>query len=192
MIDPEHGAELWGRLRFGTVISPGVCKLTGPGIGIGWDVQNASAQSGAVTKRINEPLKEFTAEFDLSNEPDEFGFSDFDRWDEFQAFLESLVPPNKKPIAAVVYHPDLDRVHVTAVTLKSIGMMALDGRGGGKVTVSFMEYRPPKPHRAGAAAATKTEGDKKNDAVTAQIKAAQEEYKSLTGDKPAIVIGDTL
>lgn len=183
MIDPEHGAELWGRLRFGTVVSPGVCKLSGPGLVVGWDIQDSTASAGATTKRKNEPLKKFSAEFDLSNETDEFGFSDFDRWDDFQAFLESLIPPNKKPVAAAVYHPDLARVHITAVTLESIGLVVLDGRGGGKVTVSFIEHRPPKPLKP--VASTKTEGDKKIDAANAEIKALQEEWKSLDGSKPA-------
>lgn len=190
MIDPEHGAELWEVLRIGTMRSPGVARVSGPGLVVGWDIQNASAQSGAVTKRINEPLKEFEIEIDLSNEQDEYGFSDFDRWDEFQAYLEEMIAPGKKPFARDVYHPDLARVHITAATVKSIGMVALDGRGGGKVKVQFIEHRPPKPNRP--VASTKTEGDKKIDAANAEIKALQDEYKKLDGGGVPITVGSTL
>lgn len=190
MIDPELGDEQWSRLRFGALLSPGVCKVTTPGIVIGWDIQNASAQSGATTKRTNEPLKEASVEFDLSNENDEYGFNDFDRWDDFQAFLLSLVPASKKPVAAPVYHPELARVGITAVTVKSIGGIALDGKGGGKVTVSFIEFRPPKPIRP-AAAPTKTEGDKRIDAQNAEIKRLQQEHEKTDGGG-VFMIGDTL
>lgn len=192
MIDPEHGAALWEVFRIGDMRSPGVCRVSGPGIVIGWDIQNASAQSGALTKRINEPLQEFEIEVELSNETDEYGFSDFDRWDDFQAYLEEMVAPGKKPFARDVYHPDLARVHITAATLKSIGLIALDGRGGGKVKAQFIEFRPPKPQKTGAATATKTEGDKKIDAANAEIKKLQEDYKKLDGGGVPAVVGSSL
>lgn len=179
MIDPEAGAEQWDVLRIGTMRSPGVVRLSGPGLVVGWDIQNASAQAGAVTKRINEPLKEFEAEFDLSNETDEYGFTDFDRWADFEAYIREMIASRTKSFARDVYHPDLARLQITSVTLKSIGMLQPDGKGGGKIQAKFIEHRPPKPMRS--VASTKTEGDKKIDQATKDIADLQNEWKKLDG-----------
>ena len=181
MIDPDKGAVLWNKLAFtdsGVLrVSPGVVTISGNDLKIGWDVQNATATAGAVTKKVNAPLKEFDADFYLSNEQDANGVSDFDEWDAFQAFLESTVPDNKKPHAVDVYHPDLARNHITAVTLGSIGGLVSDKKGGGSIKVHFLEYRPPKPLKA--VPSTKTEGDKQIDADLAEIQALQNEYQHL-------------
>lgn len=177
MIDPESGARAWDTLLLGGKRSPGVVRLSGPGMVIGWDVQNATGAAGATTRRINEPLKEFEAEFELANETDDLDVSDFDLWDEFEQLLRSMVARKDKTFALDVYHPDLARVGITAVTLKSIGMLQPDGKGGGKIKVAFIEYRPPKPYRP--APSTKTEGDKKIDAANAEVKKLQEEWKTL-------------
>ena len=67
--------------------------------------------------------------------------------------------------------------HITAATIGSIGAMVLDGKGGGKIKVHFLEFKPPKPNLP--VASTKTEGDKKIDAANAKIKALQDEWKTL-------------
>jgi hypothetical protein len=89
VIDPETGAEEWSTLLVAGKRSPGVVTLSGPGLEIGWDVKNAQGQGGATSDLTDEPLKKFTGTFQLSNEDDGFGISDFDRWDEFQELLES-------------------------------------------------------------------------------------------------------
>lgn len=176
MIDPESGARQWDVLVIGGKRSPGVVRLSGPGLGIGWDIQAATGLAGAITRRIGEPLKEFDAEFELSNELDENNVSDFDLWDEFQARLEATAT-RAKPYALDVYHPDLARVHITAVTIKAISLMTLDGKGGGKIKVSFIEFRPPKPSRP--VPQTKTEGDRLIDNALGQIAEKGREWKEL-------------
>jgi hypothetical protein len=94
-----------------------------------------------------------------------------------QAALRATVANRQKPYALDVYHPDLARNEITAATLKSIGQMALDGKGNGKIKVSFMEFRPPKPNKP--VPSTKTAGDKKIDEATAEIDKLQKEWKSL-------------
>jgi hypothetical protein len=195
MIDPETGEDQWNVLRLGTTRSPGVVKVTGPGLVIGWDVQNATGSAGAVTKRINAPAREFEAEFELTNEPDEYNINDFDRWAEFQALLESMVPDSKTTKALDVYHPDLARVRITAVTLRSIGLLQPDGRGGGKIKVQFIEHRPPKPVRTTASAkasAPKTAADKEIDQLTKDIGDKQAEWKNPNSPGVPITIGDSL
>ena len=190
MIDPETGASQWNVIIVGGKRSPGVVRLDGPGLVIGWDIQNASGMTGAVTRRVAEPLKEFGAEFELSNEVDDLNVSDFDLWDEFESLLRSTVVTGKKPFALDVYHPDLARVGITAATIKSIGMLQLDGKGGGKIKVQFIEFRPPKPNKP--VASTKTEGDKKIDAANAELKALQKEWESIDSNPPKTVVGAAL
>lgn len=190
MIDPETGARQWDAIIVGGKRSPGVVRLDGPGLQIGWDIQNGSGMTGAVTRRVAEPLKEFGAEFDLSNAPDDLDVTDFDLWDEFEALLRSTVVTGKKPFALDVYHPDLARVGITAATIKSIGMLQLDGKGGGKIKVQFIEFRPPKPNKP--VASTKTEGDKKIDQANAELKALQEEWQNVDAPPKATTLGATL
>ncbi len=191
MIDPENGSELWNKLRFGGMRSPGVVRLSGNDLKIGWDNQNATGTSGAITKRINEPLKEFDAEFELSNEDDGFGNSEFDEWDAFQALLESSASRDK-PAALDIYHPDLARNHITAVTLASISGCALDGKGGGKIKVHFIEFRPPKPAPAASStkAGPKSEQDEELDRARAK-KALLKSAPEYVGEPPRVV-GSTL
>lgn len=177
MIAPGAAHDQWDRLIVGGKVAPGIVRLSGDGLKIGWDIQNATGTTGAVTKRINEPLKEFDAEFELSDEPGPDGRTDFDDWDEFQAMLEATVQKGKKPRALDVYHPDLARVHITAATFGSAGLVMLDGKGGGRIKVHFLEFSPPKPNKP--VASTKTEGDKKIDAANAEIDRLQKEWKSL-------------
>lgn len=177
MISPSDAREQWDRLIVGSMVAPGVVRLSGDGLKIGWDIQNATGTTGAVTKRINEPLKEFDAEFELSDEVGPDGKTDFDQWDAFQALLRASVVKGKKPYALNVYHPDLARVEITAVTLGSIGLVALDGKGAGRIKVHFLEFSPPKPNKP--IASTKTAGDKKIDEANAKIDALQKEWKSL-------------
>ena len=188
MIAPSKAPQLWDKLIVPGRTSPGVVKLSGPGLVFGWDIVNASASSGGVTTRINEPLKEFEAEFEIVDEVDLLGRSEFDDWDEFEKVLRDSVAKTKR-ISTLgglgsawaaqpldVYHPDLARVGITAMVVKSIGLVALDGKGGGKVKVAFIEYKPPKQIRY---AQTKTEGDRQIEQRTAKIEALQNEWKNL-------------
>jgi hypothetical protein len=192
MIGPE--SELWDVLRVGDMVSPGVCKVTGGDLVIGWDIKAADGQKGATTTRINEPLKKFSAEFELSNSVDDLNVSDFDLWDAFQDMLERSVS-GATPSAMEVYHPDLARNHITAVTLAAIGSMQADGKGGAKVKCDFIEHRPPKPARAAGAGKvatqTKTEGDKKIDAKVAEMNALNEQYKKPAGNQSPATAGDS-
>lgn len=175
MMSPSDNDELWGRIRFGKAISPGQCRLSGPGLVIGWDIKSASGSFGGSTTRVSEPLKEFEAEFFLTDEEDDLNISDFDRWNDFQVvLLESC--KRAKPKAFDVYHPDLARVGITAAVVKSIGLVQLDEKGGGKIKVAFVEYKPIKKI---SYAQTKTEGDKKIDKVSADIENELKRWERL-------------
>lgn len=193
MIAPAKAPGQWDYLFVGGTRAPGVVRISGAGITIGWDIQNPQGMGGGTTTRKGEPIKEFDAEHELSDEPDLLGRSDFDDWDAYQKVLLASVPPGAplgslgaggptrnafgKPFPLDVVHPDLARCRITAATIKSIGFVQLDGKGGGKVKVSFIEYRPPRP--ISAVKLTKTAGDAKLEAQMKTIDALQTEWKTL-------------
>jgi hypothetical protein len=150
---PYQFDEQYSALVLGTMRSPGKVTLSGHDREKAWDVKAAKGQAGASTTLNGDPVGQFDAEFELmSDGTDEAGLSDFDRWEDFQRLLESCVN-GPKPTALPVYHPDLARNHFTEVTVKKIGGMVHDGRGGAKVKVSFLEYKPAKPKPAAKAQA---------------------------------------
>lgn len=164
MIDPFNGEDVWNKIVVAGIESPGVVRLSGHDRKIAWDIKEGTGQDGATTSRKGKPIGEFDAEFELSNDPTSPDSNDFDDWDSFQALLETSVS-GKDPVALDIYHPDLARNHFSSVVLGSIGAMSLDGKGGGKIKVHFLEYNPPKKKAATGAngSKSKTEGDKKID-----------------------------
>ena len=163
MIAPSAAPAQWNHLYVAGKRAPGLVRISGPGLVIGWDIQNPQGMAGGVTVRKGEPVKEFDAEFDLGDEPDAFGDTDFDRWDAFQKMLLASVPP------AI---PSFGGFSTGSVpTLGSIGQLETDGKGGGKIKVHFIEYRPPRP--IGAVKLTKTAGDDKIEGAMAELKATQ-------------------
>ena len=192
MIAPSEAPERWDYLYVAGTRAPGLVRISGPGITIGWDIQNPQGMMGGTTTRKGEPIKEFDADFVFSDQRDAFGETDFDRLDGFQKTLLASVPPAVpvglgvggprlnafgKPYPLDVSHPDLARCRITAATIGSIGFVALDGKGGGTMKVHFIEYRPPRP--IGAVKLTKTAGDAKLETVMADIKAEQAAWEKL-------------
>lgn len=192
MIAPSEAPALWDYLWIAGTRAPGLVRISGPGISIGWDVQNPAGMMGGTTTRKGDPVKEFDAEFDLSDTRDVFGDTDFDRWDPFQKMLLASIPPamplglgvggptvnaQGKPYPLDVSHPDLARCRITAATVGKIGFLATDGKGSGKITVHFIEYRPPRA--IGAVKLTKTAGDRALEADMSTIKALQAERDAL-------------
>jgi hypothetical protein len=135
--------EQFSAIVLGTTTSPGVVKLSGHDRVKNWDVQAAKGLTGASSKKNGDPIGTFQAEFYLVSDDTE-EVDDFDRWDDFQRLLESIVD-GPTPSALPIYHPDLARNHFTEVSVKSIGGMIHDGKGGAIIQVQFLEYKPPKP-----------------------------------------------
>lgn len=192
MIAPSAARKLWNFLFVAGKRAPGLVRLSGPGLVKGWDVQNPQGMSGGTTVRKGDPIKKFSATFDLTDETDRFSDNDFENWDAFQKMLLASIPPaipiglgaggptvnaQGKPFPLDISHPDLARIGITAATIESIGMLEPDGTGGGKITVNFLEYRPPRP--IGAVKLTKTAGDAKLEAQMKTIEALQTEWKAL-------------
>jgi hypothetical protein len=125
--------------------SPGVVVLSGHDRVKNWDIQKAKGQTGATSKLNGDDLGEFEATFHLSGDgADESGLDDFELWEGFQLLLETMVN-GPRPVTQPIYHPDLVRNHFTEVTVRAIGGMVHDSKGGATVKVRFGEHRPPKP-----------------------------------------------
>lgn len=148
--------EDYSHIILGTVMSPGIVTLSGHDRTKAWDIQPAKGTTGASSLLNGDPVGQFTASFQLSDDspdPDSEEFlNDFERWERFQLMLEAMLA-GPTPVALPIYHPDLVRNHFTEVTVAAIGGMRHDGRGGATVEVKFIEYKPPKPKRAAKAAA---------------------------------------
>lgn len=143
---PLPQEELVSKITLGVVVSPGKVTLSGHDRNKEWDVQKAKGQTGASSTLNGDPLGEFQALFELTDE------QDFDAWEDFQRLIESTTN-GAKPIALPIYHPDLARNRYTEVVNRGIGGMVHDGLGGAKVIVKFGEHRPPKPKPAAKATA---------------------------------------
>lgn len=130
----------------GITRSPGICRITGADREKDWDVKKAKGQTGATSTLNGDPVGTFEIEFTLSSE------EDFERWDGFQALIESTVR-GPRPIALPIYHPDLSRAGYTEVVCGGVGGRVYDGRGGATHKIKFLEYRPPKPKKPAKAAA---------------------------------------
>ncbi len=132
--------------------SPGTVTLSGHDRAKNWDIKAAKGRTGASTTLNGDPPGEFEALFYLADDdPEEDSvLSDFAQWEVFQQLLETMVN-GPTPIALPIYHPDLARNHFTEVTVKQIGGMVHDGKGGATVRVKFLEYRPAKKRKASGA-----------------------------------------
>lgn len=141
---PLDDATLYDAIVLGTMRSPGVVRLSGHDRDEEWNIKKAKGTTSATTTHEGDPIGQFDAEFYLADDGYGDGPSDFDLWEDFQRLIESTTN-GPKPVALPVYHPDLARNRYTDVVNGGIGGMVHDGKGGAKVKVKFLEYRPPKP-----------------------------------------------
>jgi hypothetical protein len=133
--------------------SPGTVTLSGHDSKEEWEQQRAKGTTGTTTVGHGRGVMQFTASFFLADDADR------DKWDSFRSFLQSLRPANGGKAKAVgVYHPDLVAQQIVDCVVASIGGVTHDNKGGDRVAVQFVEYRPAKPKPAakpGASAARK-------------------------------------
>jgi hypothetical protein len=145
----EEYSVIW----LGTARSPGIVKLAGHDRKKNWEIKAAKGQTGASSKLQGDPIGQFTATFSLAADRlDDDGLDDFDRWEDFQRLIESTTN-GPTPVALPIYHPDLARNHFTEVVNGGIGGYVHDGQGGATITITFIEYKPPKPKPASKAKA---------------------------------------
>lgn len=122
--------------------SPGQLTLSGHDRSYGWDVKQADGKSGASTTGKGEELTEFTASFYLVRD-DSSGVDELAEWRAFARFLLGTLK-TKPPEALDIYQADLATNEISSVTVKKVGGLVHDGKGGATTSVTFLEYRPPK------------------------------------------------
>lgn len=125
------------------VPSPGIVQLAGHDRTIAWDRKAGGGQDGESTTRKGVEATEFTATFSLIIDPI-IGLDEETMWKE--GFLPVLLATfnGTLPTAVDIYHPDLVDVGIKSVVVKKIGGIVRDGKGGAKVSVTFLEHRPAK------------------------------------------------
>jgi hypothetical protein len=137
VISPVAVPDLYDFVVIDGQISPGIAVVTGCDRKYSWDVKAGKGNAGASTTfqgdEISKPKVEFLMWLD----------EHFEAWDNFVQILRRAVGP--KPNALTVVHPDFQENDISACTIDNIGQRVAKGRGLHSVTVSFLEYKPPKP-----------------------------------------------
>lgn len=162
--NPVIHPDLYSAILLGNMFSPGTVTLSGHERAQRWEKQTPDGATGFFTVHKGDAARGFTAEFFLAD------LAQVEAWDEFQKVCESTVSgPKPRPLAA--YHPDLVRNRIGDVVLESIGGFIHDGKGGARVTVKFLEYRPPKPKPASRPAPSNGKAPANRNDPNAQAKA---------------------
>lgn len=177
---------LYSKIELGNMQSPGVVTLSGHDRIKKWDVKSAKGQQGASTALNGDDPGKFQAEFYLVSDDTiegENGATDFDLWSVFQRLIESTTN-GPKPVALPIYHPDLALNGFTEVTNGGVGGLIHDGKGGARVKVTFIEYKPAKPKtpakatsKPGSTANGKANAPDPNAAAKAELAALLAEAK---------------
>ncbi len=150
---PTDDDQAYGTILLGTTRSPGVCTVSGHDRNENWDVQKAKGSTGASSQLNGRDIGTFKVSFYLVDDGmADPGRSQFDRWDQFEKLVRSLTD-GTKPVVLPIYHPFLARQGFTEVSNAGVGGMVEDGKGGATVTVTFIEYKPPKAKPAAKAQA---------------------------------------
>lgn len=132
-------------LLFGGMRSPGTIEsISGHDAPDDWDVQRPKGSTGSTTAHNGRGVRRPRVAIYLTDEPDASGRTEQDQWADFQRALDQTTA-GPTPIARPVYHPDLAASQITEVARANVTGVLHDGRGGQRVTVEFIEYRPPRP-----------------------------------------------
>ncbi len=135
--NPIQIPAIYEQLVVAGELSPGVCEVSGFARSWDWDVKKAKGSSGASATLQGEALAKGKVKF-LLWEPEHF--------DQWATFRELLVrgQQQKKIEALDVLHPVLTDLGIFSLVVEDIGQLTKGSRGLYSITVSFLEYRPPK------------------------------------------------
>ncbi len=141
VLNPTDHPNSFEKLLLDGELSPGQVSLA-PVRTIGWDKKKATGSSGATITRTGDELVEFDATFTLARDPT-LDVDEYVEWASFLPVIQKSIA-GKVPQPLIIYHPQTAEVDVFQVVPGKIGSCIPDGKGGHKVTVSFIEYKPPK------------------------------------------------
>lgn len=170
----DDGDLVYDSIVLRGVRSPGKVTLSGHDREFEWDVKKVPGQKGASTTFNGDKPAEVTASFYLVRD-DALGIDDFAEWPAFVEVVRSSLA-SATPKALDIYHPDLAEQGITSVVPKKIGGVVHDGKGGQTITITFLEYRPPKP--AGGALKGQKKTPDPDAARLAEIAALTKKYEA--------------
>jgi len=121
--------------------SPGLATFRKPGTPRGWDVQKGGGQSGAFVIYTGEGLAKFDVDISLWLE---LHFLDWQIFARTHLMRPIAFTPAKK---LGIYHPrlQLPPLNITDVVIEDVTGFEQDDDGMETCTISFLEYRAPKP-----------------------------------------------
>lgn len=143
VINPLDHESAYDAILLAGKRSPGRVTLSGHDRAFDWDVKKVKGAGGASTSYNGDDPTEFQASFYLVRDDAE-GIDDLEGWPEFVGIVKSAIA-GASVKALDVYHPDLVANGITQVVPKKIGGAVHDGKGGQTITITFLEYRAPKP-----------------------------------------------
>lgn len=144
--NPYLVPEDWDTLLLGGKETPGVAEVSGADRPYKIDEKDGPGTEGAILTYRGKRLAKFTVKlkFWLVTGGDD---DQLDEWDRFRPTLEQAA--NKKGVTALdVVHPALNDLGIKSVICDKIGQLVNEGKGLWSVTLSFIEYAPPKKGNA--------------------------------------------
>lgn len=139
-MNPIDNPASYNSFLLGGVPSPGVARFSMPERPYGWDQQSGKGDEGASVVLNSTKLVEFDVELFLWRDDK---VDHYARWESWKKVL--LVPVKDGDSKALdIYHPQLEEIGVRSVVVKSWSAPQPDGKGGAKVKIKFLEYRPKK------------------------------------------------
>lgn len=139
--------DLWALYDFVMLCSqqsPGIAKLSGFKRAQKWDVKDGDGQDGATTTLKGDVIAKGTITLQLW--ADESGYDAFADYDEWRKIFVASIGNKSKGLD--IYHPDLARLDIKAISIEAEGQLEHDGKGGATVKIDILEFKPPKPKPA--------------------------------------------
>lgn len=138
-MNPFENPELYDKLEFGGLRTPGVATLSGFERTVKWDRKPGGGVDGESTTRVGKEAASGTVTVYLVDEPGQLG-----EQDEWRAFAILLQKSMDQGIAYDVFHPDLLTLDINSAVCTKVGQVVHDGKGGATATFALLEYRPQK------------------------------------------------
>jgi|GEM_PF-1253308 len=142
-LNPYTNPKAYDKLYLCGEPNPGVCAaIDGLGNPRAWDEKKAAGSSGATITYQGDGLADFTARIWL------WLPEHFEEWNIWKRLLES--PKAKSPNALDIVHPKLAELPtpITSVVVTNVSAPEGDSKTGHVITISFKQYRKPKPAMA--------------------------------------------
>lgn len=138
-MNPFENPELYDKLEFGGLNTPGVVTISGFKRATKWDRKAGGGVDGESTTRVGKEAASGTVTVYLVDVPGQLG-----EQDEWRAFAILLQKSMDQGIAYPVFHGDLLTLGITEAVCTEVGQVVHDGKGGATASFALLEYRPAK------------------------------------------------